>query len=769
MNRIILVTLSVIMAFIMSACGEASNPKWTKISELTPKEKEILSTANDSIDKINQKDSCNLSKNEIVSLLTVYPNLFKQLYKRGYLDIITNDDIVCILKENPGLSSTFDSYGLLEKLNGRNWIALAASNDKFDKLFKQKNIFIKVDGIEVVSSLQIDSNCLVIVEKYNLWKFLQKEDWLRMLTQSFSYSKYCKIWPNFSAEDWIRLLESDYQYRYFFKEVDAFRLFDDKKKLFDGISSNAFIDLLVDENHNLLNTFNNGYLHSQSNLFKKSDKYKEYFLKNHLYNSYSISDWEYFIIKNPSSIDYCKHLDDLNWSFILSKRPTLVSYFMKIKDWSKVYNLKELAKSIPEINTIYEIKESSADKLVDSINDPFVMNAIEKLKIWNKFSNKWDKILLMHPELIHKCKENNDWGRVKSETKALLLSKNQGIINEIEEKTWREFTPKAWGILLASNLSYLDKFYKYSPNVNDIIVTKDSLKEFLGYEATKKITDLWINKYFHKSKSQFVRYWISEYTYKDSLSKLEKYFIVKIISLCYFHGIGIDESKEMSFKVLEQASKTNSLTYIDLGYYYLNGIGVKKDIEEAIKYLEKGLKENPYIQKENSYIQFLLATCYAQKQDFNKFEEYANKAANAGNTEAMFTLGLEYYTGRLLTLNKQKGFDLIQKSAMQGNPNANSFLEALEALTIENKILHSHLSGLLGRLRVGDTSLLIHLGMYGIGGVHPTMSSSDLIRRISDALPSLDKNRQEALLNPLGFTELQKYMLENGMIELLYE
>ena len=262
----------------MSACGEASNPKWTKISELTPKEKEILSTANDSIDKINQKDSCNLSKNEIVSLLTVYPNLFKQLYKRGYLDIITNDDIVCILKENPGLSSTFDSYGLLEKLNGRNWIVLAASNDKFDKLFKQKNIFIKVDGIEVVSSLQSDSNCLAIVEKYNLWKFLQKEDWLRMLTQSFSYSKYCKIWPNFSAEDWIRLLESDYQYRYFFKEVDAFRLFDDKEKLFDGISSKAFIDLLVDENHNLLNTFNNGYLHLQSNLFKKSDKYKEYFL-----------------------------------------------------------------------------------------------------------------------------------------------------------------------------------------------------------------------------------------------------------------------------------------------------------------------------------------------------------------------------------------------------------------------------------------------------------------------------------------------------------
>lgn len=755
-NFAVFVLVAVGISVFSTACTESSNPKWNKVSELTPQEKIILSMANDSMDKIKNNLDV-LTEKEITSLLIVYPNLIGQLYQKGALNLLSGDSIATILYENPNLFGALDKYELLGRLSGENLIVLGGNNDKLDKLFKNNNLYIRIEGIDVASSLLNNSNSIKIVEKYYLWKFLQKEDWLRLLTRSFEYSKYCKIWVNFSDDDWINLLESDYRYKVFFKKVDAFSLYLDKEGIlgYDGSlpkalsKSSAFINLLVEENHPLLNNIILNHPYLSARLVKNNKKYKEYFLKNQLYDKLTPSCRDSYIRENPDLIDHFKQIDNLDWQSVLRQNPKLISRFMKLKDWSKyrydVIGSRELISSIPEIRRINEIVYASADKLVSDMNDPFVLEAIDKLKMWNKFSREWDNILLKYPNLIMKCKENNSWKNVKTKTKAILLSKDQKLIDEIDEETWSKFKADDWGILISSNLCFIEKFYKYGIKK---IQTTAEWKDIIGYEPNKKIEEFWINKYNNRT----------------DLTPLQRYFITKITAICYAEGIGVNKNEEKYYEIFSNALKTNPypLLYTDIAACYLYGIGIKKDLNESLKYIEKSPKDNLKTKR-------LWTVYYFEKKDFHNFEKYAWELINAGDVETMFQLGRIYYIGRDLPTNRQQAIDLLQKSAELGNYNATRFLKMLSELEGDNQRLHRHLSRLLGNLRTGDLYLVQHLGLYGVSGINPSMSPYDVIRQIAKVLPRWDNNMKESLLAPLGFTPLQKTILESGYIELLAE
>ncbi|NQY38079.1 MAG: sel1 repeat family protein [Alteromonadaceae bacterium] len=70
------------------------------------------------------------------------------------------------------------------------------------------------------------------------------------------------------------------------------------------------------------------------------------------------------------------------------------------------------------------------------------------------------------------------------------------------------------------------------------------------------------------------------------------------------------------------------------------------------------------------------------KKSIGHTEYYLNLAANKGHSEAQYYLGLFYYEGEVFSKDIEKGAFWLKISAVNGNTDAEDYLEKLDPLTI---------------------------------------------------------------------------------------
>ncbi|GET02861.1 kinase-like domain-containing protein [Rhizophagus clarus] len=171
---------------------------------------------------------------------------------------------------------------------------------------------------------------------------------------------------------------------------------------------------------------------------------------------------------------------------------------------------------------------------------------------------------------------------------------------------------------------------------------------------------------------------------------------------CYEFGIGTERDDSKAFDFYKNSAESNHLDALfQLGYLYYNGKGVKTDKEKALilykqaaekghaiaqyylgensEKIEKNLKlASHWYQKsaENGYevAQYTLGTYYESGKGVTKdkvkaFELY-EKAAKKEFIEAQYKLGECYYDGIGTKVNKEKAFDLYKKLSEKGNNEA---------------------------------------------------------------------------------------------------
>lgn len=117
-----------------------------------------------------------------------------------------------------------------------------------------------------------------------------------------------------------------------------------------------------------------------------------------------------------------------------------------------------------------------------------------------------------------------------------------------------------------------------------------------------------------------------------------------------------------------------------LGIYYTYGIGINQDLEQATYYLNKFLDINNLAQprdyREQAYC--ALSFIYKEKLEIEKSLYYLLQAANMGNKEAQYILGISYLSDiepYHLQKNFKASFYWLKQLAISGNIDAMKLID----------------------------------------------------------------------------------------------
>lgn len=114
--------------------------------------------------------------------------------------------------------------------------------------------------------------------------------------------------------------------------------------------------------------------------------------------------------------------------------------------------------------------------------------------------------------------------------------------------------------------------------------------------------------------------------------------------------------------------------------YYFGNLGYVKDKIKAVKYWTKAANNG------NAEAQYNLGICYSQGDGVAMNKQTAfywyQKAANNGHSSAQYNLGCCYYDGKGCTQDRSKARQWWQKAANQGDPDAQEALRKVKSRTI---------------------------------------------------------------------------------------
>lgn len=116
----------------------------------------------------------------------------------------------------------------------------------------------------------------------------------------------------------------------------------------------------------------------------------------------------------------------------------------------------------------------------------------------------------------------------------------------------------------------------------------------------------------------------------------------------------------LALPLAEQGDKSAQATVASL---YLDGIGGERDVEKAKFWYEKAEKTTD--SKLKAQVQVRLFSIYFDSNP-KKALKALQSAANLGNAEAQYLLGVGYVEGRYFKQNYPKAFQLFKTSATQG-------------------------------------------------------------------------------------------------------
>ena len=242
--------------------------------------------------------------------------------------------------------------------------------------------------------------------------------------------------------------------------------------------------------------------------------------------------------------------------------------------------------------------------------------------------------------------------------------------------------------------------------LNSIAKTTNSPLAYLrlGMYYISKARDIGNDKTKQKVKEQYYTEAFNAYFEgaKSGDRRLEKALAVQ-----YFNGRGVERNLPEAFRLLKSASDKGYMSAKkELGKMYYYGIYVKQDYKTAYEYFEEAASSG------NGEANYMLGLClyngYGVEQNdnlaFSTFEKIADdmpeakymlgrlyedgrgtdsyvknpikaitcykEAAESGNSDAQYILGLRYKTGEIAAPSPQNAFKWFKEAAENGNVNA---------------------------------------------------------------------------------------------------
>ena len=153
------------------------------------------------------------------------------------------------------------------------------------------------------------------------------------------------------------------------------------------------------------------------------------------------------------------------------------------------------------------------------------------------------------------------------------------------------------------------------------------------------------------------------------------------VAHCHFFGWnGLKEDQKKAFDMyVKIPNETNGYHWAQamLGSCYDHGLGVDKDAKKAFEYYSLSSEQG------NSAAMCSLGYCYSHgkgtDENGTKAFEWYKKSANLGFCGAMYNVGLYYKDGTGITKDLNKAREWYTKSAAQGNLDAQTELDELNA------------------------------------------------------------------------------------------
>ena len=128
--------------------------------------------------------------------------------------------------------------------------------------------------------------------------------------------------------------------------------------------------------------------------------------------------------------------------------------------------------------------------------------------------------------------------------------------------------------------------------------------------------------------------------------------------------ISLSSMAEIDKKVIDLATKGDAESALSIGKDYATGNGVEINFDEAVKWLSIAEK------KGNTDAKTIIGMIYAQSGRVHEGLEKIKYSASKNNIKAMIFLGQSYYTGQYVTKDKIQSFSWYKKAADLGDPDA---------------------------------------------------------------------------------------------------
>ena len=152
---------------------------------------------------------------------------------------------------------------------------------------------------------------------------------------------------------------------------------------------------------------------------------------------------------------------------------------------------------------------------------------------------------------------------------------------------------------------------------------------------------------------------------------------------CHFNGWnGLKHDMKKAFDEFVKIEKDmNGYHYAQkmIGWCYNHGYGTEKDMIRAAMWYGKSAEQG------NSIAMYNLGYCYDLGRgvdlDMTKAFELYEQSALLGNSAAMYNVGVFYEKGVGVTRNLNKAKEWFTKAAAQGDPDAQTQLDSLNAVS----------------------------------------------------------------------------------------
>ena len=147
-------------------------------------------------------------------------------------------------------------------------------------------------------------------------------------------------------------------------------------------------------------------------------------------------------------------------------------------------------------------------------------------------------------------------------------------------------------------------------------------------------------------------------------------------------------------KLNNLAKRGDTLAQSSLGDYYYKGIGVDKDYDQAAYWYRKAAEQG------NKEAQFGLGICCYISHDYRQAVDWFRQAAKQGEANAQYHLGFCYQFGTGVDKNNQKAMYWYGKAAEQGNEDAKEQLKTID--NIKNSQTYTFFERYIKKAESGD-------------------------------------------------------------------